>query len=105
MTDPDLAQFEPDIDMALDVGIRRAVLILRAAGVETCESCDGSPGHSMPEPTIRFFGDAWAGHKAFAVAMENGLPVLSVRRAYDVIAGQLEGPWWEMTFRTTVRQL
>lgn len=33
--------------------------------------------------------------------MNFDLPVLSVRRVYDVNAGWLEGPWWEMTFRTT----
>lgn len=101
----DLAAFEPDIDMAMDPGIRSAVLILRRGGVETSESCEGGNGHSFSEPTVCFHGDAWAGHKAFAVAMENGLPVLSLRRAYGVVAGQLEGPWWEITFRTTVRDV
>ena len=100
-----LTAFEPDVDMPLDPGIRTAVLILRKSGVETSESCQGGAGHCFPEPTICFHGDAWAGHKAFAVAMENGLPVLSLRRAYGVVAGQLEGPWWEMTFRTTVREI
>ena len=55
----------------------------------------------MPEPTVRFHGNAWEGHRAFAIAMERGLPVLAVRRSYSVIDGQLEGPWWEMTFRAT----
>ena len=41
-----LKQFEPEVDMALDVGIRDAVCILRRAGVETYESCDGSGGHT-----------------------------------------------------------
>jgi hypothetical protein len=93
--------FEPEIDMPLDPGIRRAVLILRSAGVETMESCEGGPGHAFPEPTVRFNGDAWAGYKAFAIAMEHGLPVMSLRRAYGVTNGQLEGPWWELTFHTT----
>lgn len=105
MSDAALEAFAPEIDMDLDPGIRRAVLILRAAGVETFESCDGSSGHAMPEPTVKFFGDPWAGFKAFAVAMENGLPVLSLRRSYNVVGGALEGPWWEMTFRTTVRDV
>lgn len=96
-----LEAFAPAVDLELDPGIRRAVLILRGAGVETFESCQGGPGHAMPEPTIRFHGSAWAGHSAFAAAMEAGLPVLAVRRSYSVVDGCLEGPWWEMTFRTT----
>lgn len=93
--------YEPETDMPIDPGILRAVCVLRQAGVETFESCEGGAGHAMPEPTVRFHGNAWAGHKAFAAAMENGLPVLSVRQAYSVIDGRLEGPWWEITFRTT----
>jgi hypothetical protein len=97
----DLDGFAPSTDMNLDAGIRHAVLVLRRGGVETFESCEGGVGHALPEPTIRFHGNAWAGHKAFAVAMEEGLAVLAVRRSYSVIDGNLEGPWWEMTFRTT----
>ena len=97
----ELEAFAPEIDMALDPGIRRAVLVLRSAGVETFESCQGGGGHAMPEPTVKFFGSSYEGFRAFAVAMEHGLAVLSVRRAYGVTDGQLEGPWWEMTFLTT----
>lgn len=100
-----LEQLAPDLDMPLDPGIRDAVLILRSAGVETFESCEASPGHSFAEPTIRFHGDTWAGFRAFAVAMENGLAVASLRRAYDVINSQLHGPWWEMTFHTTASKI
>ena len=44
----------------LDRGIERAVRILQAAGVETVESCEGGPGHSYPEPTIKFTGSIMA---------------------------------------------
>lgn len=98
--DGDLERFAPDIDMDLDPGIRRAVLILRQHGVETFESCEGGAGHAMPDPTVKFHGSAWAGFRAFAVAMENGLPVMDLRQAYMVVNGQLQGPWWEMTFHT-----
>jgi hypothetical protein len=40
----------------LDAGIRKAVECLQAEGIETFESCEGGPGHSFPEPTIRFYG-------------------------------------------------
>jgi hypothetical protein len=88
-------------EWALDAGIRRAVLILRAGGIETFESCESGDGHSFLEPTVRFHGDSWAGYKAFAIAMENGLAVSELRRAYAAQDGQLNGPWWEMTFRHT----
>lgn len=88
-------------ELALDPGIRRYVLVLRACAIETFESCEGGPGHACPEPMVRFNGNAFEGFKAFAVAMTHGLPVLSLRHVYDVNDMRLHGPWWEMTFRTT----
>lgn len=99
MTEP--SPHEPDIDMPIDPGIREYVLVLREAGIETFESCEGGEGHSFPEPTVRFFGAQAEGYRAFAAAMEHGLPVTSLRRYYSVVEGQLEGPWWEMCFRIT----
>lgn len=87
--------------MPLDPGIRRYVLILRGQGIETFESCQGGDGHVFPEPTVRFHGNSVEGYRAFTAAMNYGLPVSALRRYYQVIDGQLEGPWWEMTFRTT----
>ena len=96
-----LERFAPDeSEWILDTEIRNAVLILRAAGVDTLESCEGGEGHSYPVPTVRFSGDAWEGYRAFAVAMEHRLPVFALRRVYDVNDMQLNGPWWEMTFLT-----
>ena len=99
----DLEAFAPVVDMELDPGIRRAVLILRANGIETFESCEGGANHAMPEPTIRFFGSQWAGYRAFAVAMEHGLPVLHLRYAFTAVDGHLEAPRWELTFHPSVR--
>lgn len=97
-----LEQFAPDeTEWKLDAGIRGAVLLLRSRGIETLESCEGGEGHSYPVPTIRFHGDAWAGYRAFALAMEHGMAVAELRRVYDVVGTQLQGPWWEMTFRAT----
>lgn len=98
--DAELEAFAPDIDMPLDPGIRRAVLILRSGGIETMESCEGGPGHAFTEPTIRFHGNSAEGFKAFSIAVTYGLPVFAVRRVWDVVSGELTGPWWEMTFRT-----
>lgn len=90
----------PETGMEIDAGIIPMVEVLFANGIETFESCEGGNGHAFPEPTVRFHGNAWAGLKAFGVAMEHGLPVLAVKRSYAVVDGQLVGPEWEMTFRT-----
>ena len=96
----DLTAFAPEVDLPLDAGIRHAVLILRRAGVETFESCEGGPGHAFEVPTVKFAGNAWAGYKACAVAMEHGLPVRRVQRVWGMVDGQIEGPWWELVFHT-----
>ncbi|MEX2125742.1 MAG: hypothetical protein WD795_17775 [Woeseia sp.] len=96
-----LDDYDIEGGMPLDQGIRRYVLVLRAQGIETFESCEGGDGHAFLEPTVRFHGNGQEGYRAFAAAMNYGLPVFSLRRYYNVSEGQLEGPWWEMTFRTT----
>jgi hypothetical protein len=83
----------------LDAGIAEYVRVLRAGGVETYESCDGTAGHACPEPTVFFNGEPSAGWLAMHVAQENGLPVLALRRVWTVILGEPTGPCWEMTFR------
>lgn len=85
-------------DPPLDPGIKRAVEILNSAGVETFESCDGSPGHAYPEPTVRFYGNRAEGIRALAVAMQAGLEVTGLRRVWPVLDGEPTGPWWELTF-------
>ncbi|MBX3321371.1 MAG: hypothetical protein KF757_00120 [Phycisphaeraceae bacterium] len=86
------------LDMPLDEGIAQYVRILCAAGIETYESCEGGDGHCYPEPTVRFHGDRSEGMRALAVAQQQDLPVLSVRRAWPIIDGEPTGPTWEMTF-------
>jgi len=88
-------------DPPLDEGIREIVIRLVANGVETFESCEGGPGHAFPEPTVRFEGESSEGLRALSVALENGLPVFRLRRAWGVIDGLIHGPWWEMTFTPT----
>jgi hypothetical protein len=95
----DLEAFAPVIDMDLDPGIRRAVLILRREGIETFESCDGGHGHSFPEPTIRFHGNNGEGFRALAIALTYGLPAIAIRRSYSVVDNDPTGPCWEIVFR------
>ncbi len=85
--------FEPP----LDPGIAEAVILLREAGIETFESCEGGPGHSYPEPTVAFNGEPSAGFQAYAVAVQHGLKVNTLRRVWRVDYGELTGPWWELT--------
>jgi hypothetical protein len=85
-------------DPPLDPGIERAVHALRAAGIETFESCDGSPGHAYPQPTVRFHGNRSEGFKALAAAVQAGLDVCDLRRTWPIIEGEPTGPWWEITF-------
>lgn len=85
-------------DLPLDRWISYAVKVLRDAGIETYESCQGGTGHAFPEPTVRFFGGRSEGLRAVAAAMTFGLPVFALRRFWSVLEGELNGPHWEMTF-------
>lgn len=76
--------------------------VLRAAGVETFESCEGGDGHTFPEPPVRFYGGHVEGFRAFAAAAEVSLPVLEVRRTWPILDGAPTGPWRELTFRPTM---
>jgi len=94
-------RYESQIDReGLDVGIRRAVEILQAHGIETMQSCEGGPGHSYPEPTVDFYGGPEAGWRAVSVCLAHGLPMMSLRRVWDMLdQNELTGPYWEITFR------
>lgn len=84
--------------MPLDRAISYAVKVLRDAGIETFESCEGGPGHAFLEPTIRFHGGQEAGFAALAYAVAAELPVAELRRFWQVIDGEPHGPHWEITF-------
>ena len=86
----------------LDPGIEKAVKTLRAAGIETFESCEGGEGHCYPEPTIRFHGEQSEGFRALSIAMQAGLNVTSLRRIWTILDQEPHGPWWEMTFAEDV---
>ncbi|HEV2674176.1 MAG TPA: hypothetical protein VGV37_06500 [Aliidongia sp.] len=83
----------------LDDGIRHFVCVLRSQGIETFESCQGGKGHCYAEPTIAFHGDQAEGPRAVAVALTYGLPVVGLRRTWEVRSGEMIGPQWEVTFQ------
>lgn len=89
----------PPIPGRLDKGIRKAVEILQANGIETFESCEGGEGHSYPEPTVRFYGTPEAGWRAVGICITHGLPIACLRRAWHILDGnEPTGPHWEITF-------
>ena len=88
----------------LDRGIAPYVEVLDAAGVETFESCEGGEGHAVPEPMVRFHGNRAEGFRALAVALGAGLPVVDLRRFWQVVDGEPCGPYWELSFRATAER-
>lgn len=82
----------------LDLGIRKAVEILQAGGVETFESCEGGKGHAYLEPTVRFHGTTAAGWHALSVCKDHGLPIAALRRIWCILDEEPTGPYWEITF-------
>jgi hypothetical protein len=90
----------PFVPGQIDRGIRKAVERLQACGIETFESCEGGPGHSFAEPAVRFHGGPAEGWKALAACMAVDLPVLTLRRYWDVLDHtDVSGPYWEIVFR------
>jgi len=88
----------------IDPGIRKAVELFQKHEIETFESCEGGPGHAYPEPTVAFYGAPEAGWRAVSVCLAYGLPVLSLKRAWDILdMNELTGPHWEITFRERMR--
>lgn len=93
-----MSDYDSRQDSQLDAGITRHVEVLRSAGIETFESCQGGTGHAYHEPTVRFHGERSEGFRALAAAMQSGLAVSELRRVWPINDGEPTGPWWEITF-------
>jgi hypothetical protein len=90
----------PPIPGRLDPGVRKAVERLQNSGIEAFKSCEGGHDHAYPEPTIRFHGTPEAGWRAVGVCLAYGLPIVSLRRVWDILdVNEPTGPHWEITFR------
>ena len=87
----------PDLS-TLDPGICRAVRILSEGGFYTIESCEGGPGHSYPEPTVKFSGTPATGWKALGLLLDHALPVRRIGQMWTFENGQPVGPDWIVTF-------
>lgn len=88
-----------ELDMPLDAGIENAVHALRAAGIETIESCEGGADHPFPEPTVRLVGGPGEGFRALGEAVRAGLKPRSLARIWTMDDGELTGPYWDLTFK------
>ncbi len=86
-------------DNNIDKNVAPIVNILRQNGVETFESCDGSPGHVFHDLTVRFHGGSSEGLKALSIVLEANLPVMNLRRYWNVFDKEITGPFWEITFQ------
>jgi len=87
-----------ELDMPLDEGIAEAVHILREAGIETSQSCQGGAGHVRHEPTVTLMGGPGEGFRAFGVAVRAGLKPRALCRVWTVDDGELTGPYWDLIF-------
>jgi hypothetical protein len=66
--------------------------------VDTYESCQGGQGHAFHVPTVRFHGDKAEGYKVAALLLQNDFKVSELRRIYQILDGELKGPYWEIVF-------
>ena len=87
----------------LDRWVRFAVLMLRQAGIQTYESCQGGAGHAFPEPTVRFEGTKSDAFRAVAAVRAHGLPAHHLRQFWRLNEHGAERPAWEMTFYPLTR--
>lgn len=87
----------------LDPGIRFAVRVLHAKGIETGQSCQGGEGHCYPEPTVDLTGGGYDnpdGFAALAALRGYGLPVSGIAIHWNVSAhsGLPFERFWRITF-------
>lgn len=89
----------------LDPGIRFAVRVLHArGGFETCQSCQGGPGHSYDHPTVDMIatGCDARGFAAVAALVDYGLLVRDVSIVWPIQHGVPYEKLWRITFWKTM---
>lgn len=85
---------------SLDAGIRFAVRVLHADGIETCQSCEGGEGHAYDRPTIDMIAGPSdsAGLAAVAALWTYGLPVYDLSKVWPIKHGMPYEFLWRVTF-------
>lgn len=82
----------------LDEGIRFAVRVLHARGIETAQSCEGGERHSYDHPTVDLIGaQPGAGFAALAALTEYGLRVRDLALLWTVRYGLPSESFWRLT--------
>lgn len=100
---PPLPSMRRDIAAVLlgcDLGIRDAVAALNAAGLPTCQSCEGGDGHAYKRPTVDVLAETALPDDGAAIlraALRAGLPVRDVGLSWTVRDGQAVEPVWRVT--------
>ena len=89
---------------SLDPGIRFAVRVLHARGLETCQSCQGGKGHAYDHPTVDLIAraDDAAGFGALAALTDFGLPVAELQIVWPIRNGLPYEKLWRVTFLRTM---
>lgn len=88
----------------LDAGIRLAVRVLHAAGIETCQSCQGGPGHPRDLPSVDMVanGEDAIGFRALAALADYGLKVADVAIVWNIRNFLPYEKLWRVTFVRTM---
>lgn len=86
----------------LDRGIRFPVRVLHAAGIATCQSCEGGEGHAYEGPTVDLpeWGPSDAtGFAALDALNKYGLAVYSVAVVWNIERGLPHESLWRVVLR------
>jgi len=88
----------------IDAGVRFAVKVLHAQGIDTCQSCQGGKGHAYPEPSIEMVcgSDDARGFAALSALNAYGLPVQDIAIIWKIHNGMPYEKLWRITFFRTM---
>lgn len=101
----ELMEYAAHWDHPIDLGIVRAVKILREHDIATTESCEGGDGHTRQWPTIWFRGSPGEAWKAVGVLLDRQIPLRSLSACWTIDHGCLpQGPEWIIELREKLDQ-
>lgn len=86
----------------IDAGVRFAVRVLHAAGIETCQSCEGGQGHAYTEPSVDMRADGphrAGGFRALSALADYGLHVRRIELVWDVVDDLPTERIWRVVLR------
>ena len=89
-----------EVYQIMDPGIRFAVRVLHAkGGIETCQSCQGGPGHSYVQPSIDIIagGQDSTGFAALAALADYGINVDEILLVWNIQNGLPYEKLWRVT--------